>query len=74
MSKRKLDLRAGQPPTPEMLPVDPPMFTDREWKCVAWAIAVIPWIPSAWATEIKSIAKKLRTYLGDDAVSEKAKP
>ena len=52
----------------------PPTLTDREWECVAWMVASVAWIPDAWTAEIGSVAKKMRHFLGDGAVSTNATP
>jgi len=49
-------------------------FTEREWRCLAWMVASIAWVPDAWTNEIGSISRKLREFLGDDAVRSDAKP
>jgi hypothetical protein len=51
-----------------------PTFTDDELKCIAWAFGSLAWVPARWRESTDTVAKKLRAYLGDDAVSEKAKP
>lgn len=52
----------------------PPTFTDLELHYIAWMVGSIAWMPDRWTDTISSVAKKIRAYCGDEAVSINAKP